>query len=41
VIIACSGIAKISPFVLVKRTSVPMAGALITALLLNYLLFMK
>jgi DcuC family C4-dicarboxylate transporter len=41
VIIACSGIAKISPFVLVKRTSVPMAGALITALLLNYLFFMK
>jgi len=24
----------------VKRTSVPMAGALVTALLLNYLLFM-
>ena len=41
VLIACSGIAKISPFVLVKRTSVPMAGALLTALLLNYLLFMK
>ena len=40
VLIACAGIAKVSPFVVVKRTSVPMAGALVTALLLNYLLFM-
>ena len=40
VLIACAGIAKVSPFVVVKRTSVPMAGALVTALHLNYLLFM-
>ena len=40
VLIACAGIAKVSPFTVVKRTSVPMAGALITALTLNYLLFM-
>ena len=40
VLIACAGIAKVSPFTVVKRTSVPMAGALVTALTLNYLLFM-
>jgi DcuC family C4-dicarboxylate transporter len=40
VLIACAGIARVSPFVVVKRTSVPMAGALVTALALNYLLFM-
>ncbi|MGL6319820.1 C4-dicarboxylate ABC transporter [Aeromonas hydrophila] len=40
VLIACAGIAKVSPFVVVKRTCVPMAGALVTALTLNYLLFM-
>ncbi|MNI10905.1 putative cryptic C4-dicarboxylate transporter DcuD [compost metagenome] len=40
VLIACAGIAKVSPFVVVKRTCVPMAGALVTALVLNYLLFM-
>ncbi|MGL5326838.1 MAG: C4-dicarboxylate transporter DcuC, partial [Aeromonas sp.] len=39
-LIACAGIAKVPPFTVVKRTSVPMAGALITALTLNYLLFM-
>ncbi|WP_441296585.1 hypothetical protein [Aeromonas sp. A35_P] len=32
VLIACAGIAKVSPFVVVKRTCVPMAGALVTAL---------
>ena len=32
VLIACAGIAKVSPFGVVKRTSVPMAGALVTAL---------
>lgn len=40
VVIACAGIARVSPFEIVKRTSVPMAGALLTALLLNYFLFM-
>lgn len=40
VIIACAGIAKVSPFEIVRRTSVPMAGALVTALSLNYVLFM-
>ncbi|TIC83088.1 C4-dicarboxylate transporter DcuC [Crenobacter intestini] len=40
VIIACAGIAKVSPFEIVRRTSVPMAGALVTALSLNYAFFM-
>ena len=40
VVIACAGIAKISPFEIIKRTSVPMGGALLTALSLNYAFFM-
>jgi DcuC family C4-dicarboxylate transporter len=39
VIIAVSGLAKISPFDLVKRTVVPMMGGIITVVLLNYLFF--
>jgi DcuC family C4-dicarboxylate transporter len=39
VIIAVSGLAKVEPFALVKRTSVPIAGGILTVILLNYVLF--
>ena len=39
VVIACAGIAKISPFEVVKRTSVPMVGAFIVGLALHLILF--
>lgn len=40
VVIACAGIAKVSPFELVRRTSVPMIGAFIVGTVLNLILFM-
>ncbi len=40
VVIACANIASISPFAIVRRSSVPMIGSLITAVGLNYLFFM-
>ena len=39
VIIACAGIAKISPFEVVKRTSVPMIGAFTVGMTLHLILF--
>ncbi len=39
VVIACAGIAKISPFEVVKRTSIPMAGAFLLGLILHLILF--
>lgn len=39
VIIAVSGLAKVEPFALVKRTAVPIAGGILTVILLNYVLF--
>ncbi len=39
VVIACAGIAKISPFEVVKRTSVPMIGAFIVGMALHLILF--
>jgi len=38
VIIAVSGLAKVKPMDLVKRTSVPIVGGMITVVILNYLL---
>jgi DcuC family C4-dicarboxylate transporter len=38
VIIAVAGAAKVSPFAIVKRTSVPMVGGVIATLLANYFL---
>lgn len=38
VIIAVAGLAKIEPMALVKRTSVPIVGGLITVVLLNYII---
>ena len=40
VVIACAGIARVSPFDLVKRTSVPMLGAFIVGMALHLILFM-
>lgn len=40
VVIACAGIAKISPFELVKRTAVPMIGSFILGMALHLILFM-
>ncbi|MET4694245.1 C4-dicarboxylate transporter DcuC [Endozoicomonas lisbonensis] len=40
VVIACAGIAKVSPFDLVKRTSIPMIGAFIVGMALHLILFM-
>ncbi len=37
VVIACAGVANISPIELVKRTAIPMAGGLLTVLLLSQL----
>jgi DcuC family C4-dicarboxylate transporter len=37
VIIACAGIAKISPFTVVKRTSVPMIGSLLVLVIIHTL----
>ena len=39
VVIACSGIAKISPFELVKRTAIPMMGSFIVGMTLHLILF--
>lgn len=39
VIIAVSGLAKISPFDLIKRTVVPMAGGIVITVLLSYLFY--
>ncbi|WP_422449972.1 C4-dicarboxylate transporter DcuC [Endozoicomonas sp. ALB091] len=39
VIMACAGIAKISPFEVVKRTSVPMIGAFVVGMALHLILF--
>ncbi|KEQ14101.1 C4-dicarboxylate transporter DcuC [Endozoicomonas numazuensis] len=40
VVIACAGIAKISPFELVKRTAVPMLGSFVLGMGLHLILFM-
>ncbi|MCW7553115.1 C4-dicarboxylate transporter DcuC [Endozoicomonas gorgoniicola] len=40
VVIACSGIAKVSPFDLVKRTAIPMMGSFIVGMTLHLILFM-
>ena len=37
VIIAVSGLARISPFDLIRRTVVPMAGGIVTIVILTYL----
>ncbi len=39
VVIACAGIAKISPFEVVKRTAVPMVGAFVVGMVLHLILF--
>lgn len=39
VVIACAGIARISPFEVVKRTSVPMIGAFVFGMALHLILF--
>lgn len=39
VIVVTAGMAKISPFDLVKRTAIPMVGALITIIAANFILF--
>jgi DcuC family C4-dicarboxylate transporter len=39
VIVAVSGVAQISPFELVKRTAIPMAGALIVTIVANFIVF--
>jgi DcuC family C4-dicarboxylate transporter len=39
VIIAVAGLAEIQPFDLVKRTVVPVAGGIVTVILLNYIFF--
>lgn len=39
VIIAVAGLAKVTPVALVKRTSVPIVGGIITVVLLDYLFF--
>ncbi len=39
VIVAVSGVAEISPFDLVKRTAIPMAGALLVTIIANFIVF--
>ena len=39
VIVVAAGMANISPFDLVKRTAIPMAGALLMIVLGNFILF--
>ncbi|WP_288183282.1 hypothetical protein [uncultured Sporomusa sp.] len=41
VIVVSSGMGGVSPFALVKRTAIPMAGALLVIIVANFVLFYR